>query len=186
MDYYKLLYDYENDTDAGYIKINENSLIFDRYAINEPQPLWVDKILCEVEQENIGNYDYIANNLAWLIVSERVEELLVECNLGEYELIQVMEANNYEVVGYLVHSMNLLDDLDENKSVCTKKKYIIGGTYYERLSVVKYAIGAEKVGDLDIFKLKKSNIPYFISEMLKDRLTKLGAKGFDFLKVKAT
>lgn len=186
MDYFKLLYDYENDTDAVYIKIYEDSLCFDRYAINESQPLKVDEVLCEVEHNNIGNYDYIANNLAWLVVSEKVKNLLVDCNLGEYEFIQVREFNSHEHVGYLVHSMNLLDALDENKSVCTKKKYTIDGTDYEHLSVVKYAVEAEKVGNLDIFKLKKSNVPYFISETLKELLTKHGAKGFDFLKVKTT
>lgn len=186
MDYYKLLYDYEHDTNAGYININESSLNFDRYAINESQPLEVDRIFCEVEEVNISNYDYIANNLAWLVVSERIMELLSGCNLGEHDFIPVVEANNYEIVGYLMHSMNLLDALDENKSVCTKKKYSIDGTDYEHLSVIKYAIETEKVRNLDIFKLKKSNMPYFISEALKDRLAKLGAKGFDFLKVKIT
>ncbi|MBP1927061.1 hypothetical protein J2Z76_002933 [Sedimentibacter acidaminivorans] len=82
--------------------------------------------------------------------------------------------------------MNLLDALDENKSVCTKKKYSIDGTDYEHLSVIKYTIETEKVRNLDIFKLKKSNIPYFISEALKDLLAKSGAKGFAFLKVKTT
>lgn len=82
--------------------------------------------------------------------------------------------------------MNLLDALDENKSVCTKIKYSVDGTDYEHLSVIKYAIETEKVINLDIFKLNKSNIPYFISEDLKDRLVKSGARGFDFLKVKTT
>ena len=186
MDYFKLLYDYEHDINAGYIIINESSLNFDRYAVNESQPLGVDRILCEVEQENIEDYDYIANNLVWLIVSEKVKELLSVCNLGEHEFIHVVEAKNHETVGFLVHSMNLLDAFDENKSVCTRKKYSIDGTDYEHLSVIKYAIETKKVGNSDVFKLKKSNIPYFISETLKNRLVKSGAKGFVFLKVKTT
>lgn len=186
MDYYKILYDYENNTNAGYIKISESSLNFDRYAVNESQPLGVDRILCEVEQENIGDFDYIANNLAWLIVSKKVRDLLIACNLGEHEFIQVVDAKNNEIVGFLVHCMNLLDALDENKSVCTKKKYSIDGTDYEHLSVIKYVIETEKVRNSDVFKLKKSNIPYFISETLKDQLVKSDVKGFDFLKVKTT
>ncbi|MGE5661898.1 MAG: imm11 family protein [Ignavibacteriales bacterium] len=186
MDYYKLLYDYENDTNAGFIRINESTLGFSRYSVNETQPLGVDGISCEVEQENIGKYDYIANNLAWLIVSERIKVLLDGSNLGEYEFIQVRESNYHETVGYLMHSMNLLDALDESKSVIIKKKYTIDETDYEHLSVLKYAIKTDKIGSLDIFKLKKSNIPYFISESLKERLTIIGAKGFDFLKIKTT
>lgn len=186
MDYFKLLYDYEHDTNAGYIVIDESLLKFDRYSVNESQSLGVDMIFCEVVKENIGEYDYIANNLAWLIVSEKIKKILLSCNLGQYEFIKVVETNNCEVVGFLVHSMNLLDALDENKSIYTKKKYSNSGKYYEYLSVIKYAIKVEKIKGTDIFKLSKSNIPYFISEVLKNKLAKCGAKGFDFLKIKTT
>lgn len=186
MEYYKLMYDYENDTDAGFIRIDENSLSFNRYAVNESEHLGVYKIFCEVEQENRGNYDYIANNLAWLIVSEKIKKAFCNFNLGEYEFIEVRQANNHETVGYLVHCMNLLDALDESKSICVKKKYIVDEIEHEHISVLKYAIKANKVGNLDIFKLKKSNIPYFVSKSIKERLTVIEAKGFDFLKIRTT
>lgn len=186
MDYYKLLYDYENDLDAGFIKINETTLPFDRYAVNEAQELGATEIQCEVEQENVGGYDYIANDLAWLVVSERIKSVFESCNLGKYEFIAVKRLDSGEIVGYLLHSMNLVDALDEKKSVCSKKKYTIDGYDYVHLSVIKYAIDTKKVGDLDMFKLKNSNIPYFVSSLLKERLAMHGAKGFDFLKIKST
>jgi len=186
MEYYKIMYDYENDKHAGLIRIEENSLLFDRYAVNEDCKVGVNEIFCDVEQENDGNFDYIANNLAWLIVSERIKNIFESCNLGNYEFIVVKKLDNHEIVGYLMHCMNLVDALDENKSVCTKKKYTIDGTEYEHLSVIKYAVEAIKVGKLDIFKLRKSKIPYFISSSLTEKLKMNEAKGFDFLKIRTT
>lgn len=186
MDYYKIMYDYENDTHAGLIRIEENSLSFDRYAVNEDLKVGVNEVFCDVKQENDENYDYIANNLAWLIVSGRIKNIFESCNLGNYEFVEVKKSDSHEIVGYLMHCMNLVDALDENKSVCTKKKYTIDGIEYEHLSVIKYAVEAIKVGKLDIFKLKKSKIPYFISSSLKEKLTMNKARGFDFLKIKTT
>jgi len=186
MNYFKVLYDYEHDTNAGYIRLNESSLSFSRYDVNESQPLKVNKIFCEVEHENIENYDYIANNLAWLIVSEKVKRILSSFNLGEHEFIQIVESKNNEIVGYLVHSMNLLDAFDERKAVFTKSKFTINGNDLEHLIVIKYAIRAEKVGNFDVYKLKVNNIPYFVSEVVKNKLSENNINGFNFLPIITT
>jgi hypothetical protein len=60
------------------------------------------------------------------------------------------------------------------------------GYDYVHLSVIKYAIDTKKVGDLDMFKLKNSDIAYFVSSLLKEKLAIHGAKGFNFLKIKSS
>lgn len=185
MEYYKLVYDYTNDERAVLLNIDENTLDFNRYDVNKAAKLGVDKIFCTVDEENYSQYDYFANNLSWLIVSSRIKDILVKCNLGMYEFVSVINRNNEEVIGYLVHCMNIMDAFDEKNSICTRKKYDNNGKTYELLSVLKYAVDVNKIGNIDMFKLIDSEIPVFVSQKLKNMLIKNEAKGFDFMKIKS-
>lgn len=186
MEYYKLIYDYEGDSQAGLIIINEENLGFNRYDVNLDIKLDIQKIYCTIEEENISNYDYIANNLAWLIVSEKVKDIMEECNIGMCEFIPVVDKENKNVIGYLVQCLNVLYALDEKKSLCRKTRYTSNGKEYERISVIKYAVDSEKLGDIDMFKLRESDIPYFVSQKLKDNIQNNKANGFDFMKIKVS
>jgi len=48
MQYYKIIYDYENDVDAILVNINEKDLEFDRYDVNQGKRLSVDYVFCKV------------------------------------------------------------------------------------------------------------------------------------------
>ena len=185
MEYYKIMYDYVNDEQAVLLNIDENTLGFNRYDVNKATKLGVEKVYCTLEEDNYSQYDYLANNLSWLVVSSRIKDILIKCNIGMCEFIPVLNSKNEEVIGYLIHCMNILDAFDEKKSICTRKKYVNNGKEYEILSVIKYAVNASKIGDIDMFKLIDSDIPIFASQKLKDMLMEHEAKGFDFMKIKS-
>ncbi len=180
------MYDYENDTQAILLNINEAELGFSRYAVNSNIKFGIKRIYCTIEEDNVSNFDYLANNLAWLIVSEKVKKIMEDCNIGTCEFIPIVNKGNEIVIGYLVHCMNILQALDEKKSLCKKFKYVSQGKEYEHTTVIKYVIYSCVIKNSDMFKLKESNIPYFVSETLKKKLLDIGVKGFDFMKIKTS
>ena len=185
MEYYKTMYDFTNDKYAVLLDIEENTLGFNRYDVNKKAELGVQKIYCTLKEKNILQYDYLANNLSWLVVSDKIKEVMLKVNMGMSEFIPVINKTNEEIIGYLVHCMNILDAFDEKNSICSRKKYVSDGKEYELLSVIKYAVDSSKIGDMDMFKLKESDIPFFVSKHLRDMIISVNAKGFDFLKVKS-
>ena len=186
MNYYKLIYDDdEDDSSFAILRIDENTLNFDRHAVDDLEPLGVDVIYATLEGD-VDSYDYIPNDLAWLIVSERIKRIFEDSKIGKCEFVQVKDKNSKVLIGYLIHIMSFLNAFDEENAVCTRKTHLINNVVYEYLMVIKYAVYSEKVEDFDIFKLQESNIPYFVSELIKEKITQIGAKGFDFIKIKST
>lgn len=183
MNYYKLMYDYENEKSMAYVNIDEQSLGFNQYEINSNVNLKVKKIYCKVCAGDVTKYDYIPNNLAWPIVSEKIKIIIEKTELETYEFIQIVNENNERLIGYLLHCMNFVNALDDKKSLCKKFEYVSNGKKYERLSVIKYALLGEKIKGLDLFKLEESTVPLFVSEKLRNNIVESGATGFDFLKV---
>lgn len=184
MEYYKLIYDYENSDDAIFVTIDEKKLPFNIYDVNGSVPLNITKIYVSVTHDNKADYDYVANDLGWLVVSEKIRKVFEQSYIGKHEFIPLVNEKTDEVVGYLVHCMNVIEGFDEKNAICDRKTYVINGKTYENLIVVKYAINKEQVGKSDMFKLKESNIPYFISDSLKARIEKVKGNGFDYVKVK--
>lgn len=184
MEYFKLIYDYKNDDNAIFLTIDESNLTFGRYDVNKKGRLSIDKILCSVKQKNLSNYDYLANNLAWLIVSGKAKDIMAKHKIKDVEFIPVVNCEDNSVIGYLVHCMNIIDALDEKNSLCKRMKYFNYDQEHTRLSVIKYAIREELVNQYDLFKLNESNIPFFVSKKIKDDFTNEKVKGFDFLKIK--
>ena len=113
MEYYKIMYDYVNDEQAVLLNIDENTLGFNRYDVNKATKLGVEKVYCTLEEDNYSQYDYLANNLSWLVVSSRIKDILIKYNMGMCEFIPVLNSKNEEVIGYLMHCMNILDAFDE-------------------------------------------------------------------------
>lgn len=185
MEYYKIWSEYKNNSQGLLISFDEEELGFDRYDVNLDKKLGVEKIYCSTLVDDLSGYDYIDNDLAWFVVSEKVKRIIESCNLGEYEFIPVINKKNEIAVGYLVHCMNLVDALDEENSVCFKSKWNANGIEDEIITVVKYAVKLSRLGDLDMFKLKKSNVSYFVSEKVKKAILDSKATGFAFTKIKA-
>ncbi len=186
MQYYKLMYDYENDLDAILVNISEKDLDFDRYDVNQGKRLSVGYVYCK-EAEGIDvNTDYIANNLAWLIISEKLKTILSEFNIGDTQFIPVLNEDKRENIGYLVNIINMVDAIDISKSLVKKMTYHRDGKEETYNSVIKYALYEKKIGDSDLFKLEGYNTPIFISERLKNAMDKAKVTGCDYQKIKVS
>ena len=186
MQYYKLIYDYQNDIDAALIYIAEEKLKFDRYDVNKGQELKVKQIYCsEMEGKNVYT-DYIANNLAWFVVSKGLKDMLLDFNIGDTEFIPLLKENTEEIVGYLVNIINVVDAIDLSKSLYKKITYNKDGKEETYNSIIKYALVEKKIGERDLFRLDGYDTPIFISERLKKAISKTKMTGCDFLKVKVS
>ena len=177
VNYYDLMYDYNHSEGLLFLLIDEETLPFDRYDVYETKPLPVDRIVCAIDEEQTDYCDYIANDLGWLVVSEKAKCIMEEMNIGNTRFIDMIDQKSGHTIGYLVHCMEHLDAFDEENAVCDRLS--------ERLSVVKTAIFGEKVGNLDLFKLEEYEFPVFISERLKKALQKNKCIGFDYWKIKS-
>ena len=187
MNYYKLIYDYENDADA-ICCFSKDLSDMNQYSVMQGLFIdsWNDKITLYYDNEE-GNRktDFLGNDMGWFIVSEKFKQVL---NAGKIEGIQYLPLNiknvtdNKPLEGYSVANVyNLADardlnhskynefEIDENKKI---------------LSIMLYALRKEKIGGLDIFKLKNDAIPIFVSEKFVDSIAKNAITGCSFLEVK--
>jgi len=178
MNYYDLMYDFNHSEGLLFLSIDEETLPFGRYDVYEAKDLPVDRIVCSIDEEQTDYCDYIANDLIWLVVSDKAKRIMEDFELGNTRFIDMVDRKSGKTIGYLVHCMNHLDIFDEENAVCDR---LSNGW----LSVVKPAIYGEKVGTLDLFKLKEYDMPFFVSERLKKALQKNNCIGFDYLKIKS-
>jgi len=186
MQYYKIIYDYENDVDAILVNINEKDLEFDRYDVNQGKRLSVDYVFCKVVEGFNSNTDYIANNLAWLIVSEKFKLILSEYNIGNTQFIPVLTEDTRKEIGYLINSIDKVDAMDISKSLVKRITYHRDGKEEVYNSVIKYALYEKKIGNRDLFILEGNDTSIFISERLKNALDKARVTGCDYQKVKVS
>lgn len=178
MKYYKLMYDYNHSDGLMFLMIDEEKLPFNRYDVDKTNRLPVDKIMCAIDEEQTDYCDYIANDLTWLVVSEKTKSIMESMNIGNTRFVAMVDQKSAKTIGYLVHCMNQLDVFDEENAVCDRSSNGL-------LAVVKPAIFGGKVDNLDLFKLKEYVFPIFVSERLKQALQKNNCIGFDFMKIKS-
>jgi len=64
---------------------------FDRYDINKG--VMLDKVNIEISNqcENIVLKDYIANNLAWFVVSKKLKDIISNFAIGKTQFIPILE-----------------------------------------------------------------------------------------------
>jgi hypothetical protein len=180
------MYDYEKDVDAILVNIAERKLKFDRYDVNKGQELKEKQIYCnETEGKNVYT-DYIANNLAWFVVSERLKDMLLEFNIGDTEFIPLLKENTEKIIGYLANIINTVDAIDLSKSLYKKMTYHREGKEETYNSIIKYALIEKEIGERDLFRLDGYNTSIFISERLKNAMNKAKMTGCDFQKVKVS
>ena len=187
MNYYDLLYDYENEKSTYFITFNESLLSFGRYDINRgnyinTEPIEIDEKI----KENTIISDYISNNLAWFMVTEKFKNLLQDFNIGETQFIPVIKLDSKEIIGYIVNVISVLDALDLDNSMHTKIKYDDNGEEKYYISIIKYALKEDKLENRDLVCLKDKFHSIFISEKLKKAMIKAKITGCDYTKVKVT
>lgn len=178
MKYYAIAYNYNKSDDLLFLHFNEAELPFDRYDINRAVLLPCSEVYCSIEHGTIQS-DYLANNLSFLIVSEKVRYILEGFNLCRCQFIEVREKNSKNLLGYLINCVEHYTALDVEKSICQH----FPDNKLRPLIVIRYAILEEKINGKDLFQLQESTIPYFISERVKRKLAKEKVIGFDFERV---
>jgi len=183
MQYYKLMYDYENDTNKGLVIINEKNLEFERYDVNGGEKLAANYISCRKEDGKTVETDYLGNNLAWFLVSERLKTLLLEFNIFNTQFIPIKNDDSNKNIGYLVNIIDKVNAMDISKSLIKKVTYHKDGKEETHNSVIKYALQEKEIGDRDLFSLDGYNIPIFISERLKNGMEKSKITGCDYQKI---
>lgn len=179
MRYFKIVYDYNNSEDRIFLHIDQNELTFDRYDVYASKHLPVEKIFCTITKGRIGDCDYLANNLAYLVVSGKVKKILEAHNLCRCEFVEVYEKESNLLLGYLVNCLEHFAALDEKNAKCKR----FPGDMIRPLIVIRFAILEKQVNQTDFFQLQEDIFPYFISEKLKSNLISEGVSGFDFERV---
>ncbi len=160
--------------DAIFVSFNQEELTFGRYDIYDEKEINIEKLYCTITQENKSNFDYICNNLDWLVVSEKAKQIIEKSNIGRCKFIPVFEKETDILIGYLVYILDTVEALDEENSLCVAK--CADGT----VVITRYAIHTDKVQNLDLFRLKEDTMIYFISDKLRKTFLKEGLKGFAF------
>jgi len=186
MKYYKLMYDYEND--SKYIGCMPNNM----YGIGEydvTDGKMIHNWNCDVSFEcnpDEGEVltDYLANSYRWLIVSQRFRIVTEELISKEVQYLPIkitnMKDNALEETYTVMNVIVTLDALDLANS-----KYDEFELDDEKIiSVERYALQKEKIQNHHIFKFEGDTIPVFVSENVKDIIIKNGLLGFAFLEVK--
>lgn len=186
MEYFKMLYDYDNDTNAICCESDELYEL-DRYDVEKGIFInnWDNRITFYYNpQEGDKETDYLGNDLGWLIISERLKLILENNKITGIQYLPIMiknklsskKLNNY----YVANICNLVDALDLEKSVYS----ILELDENEKIFSYKvHALMEEKLKGLDIFKLKEDNVPKFVSKKIVNLIKENDITGFDFNEV---
>ena len=186
MKYYILSYDYEND-DEYIIITADNTAEKYNYDMLKGEKIenWDENVMLKYSNDDEHIFtDYIASNNRWLVVSEKFRSLMgrIESDSIQYLDIKIRnsETNKINDTYKVANVITILDALDLENS-----KYDLFELDDEKvLSVEKYALRKNMIGNKNIFKLKDDTIPIFVSEKFKNIVEENSLIGFQFLEVK--
>ncbi|MFW6029466.1 MAG: imm11 family protein [Halanaerobiales bacterium] len=135
------------------------------------------------KSEGYVSKDYLANNLAWPIISSKFKRILDDIGVPEVQYLPINIEEKYtgkKLEGFtVVNIITLLDALDLENSVYTEFK----ARGKKMLSIKKYALQQEKVRGYNFVRLKKSKYSTFISEIVRNKLVENKITGCDFLEI---
>ena len=165
------------------IEVEDTHIVKKGILINN----WNNDMVFEYDPKE-GNVaiEFLCCVYCWDIFSEKAVKLLGDLISSDIQLLPIrvvnrdsdLEIEKYFVVNVLPH----LDALDLENSVYS---YLDVGDE-KRLSVKKYAIKEEKIGNHHIFRLKSSPFSIFVSEEFYKIAKKNKMRGYEFVKVKAS
>lgn len=187
MKYFKLLYDYENDTDSV-LGIAKEMDGIDQYDLKKG--CYIEKwnpnlTFCYDSNEGDVFTDYLGNNLAWFVISNRLKVLFetIGCEKIQYLPVKIYNINDNSVTDdyYVANIFNIQDALDLENS--KYDEWIIDDTS-KMLSIECHALKEDKLRGIHILKLQADPFPIFVSEKVKSAIKKHGITGCDFLEVK--
>ncbi|MHB1459334.1 MAG: imm11 family protein [Armatimonadota bacterium] len=183
MKYYKLSYDFSHDRDAVYLHIINETLKFDRYCTDEGKQFdsWDENITFTYDTED--GYvvtDYIADNLMWFTISEKFRLLLEEYASESVQFLPIKVKPLRDDIGleicYLANITTVIDALDLEHSIY----YYDGEGEDKQLSVQIYKLKESAISGVNIFRLKNSEVPIFISGKLEKAMVEAGITGCSY------
>ncbi|MGE7666857.1 imm11 family protein [Ureibacillus composti] len=184
MKYYKLLLDNSNGNDI--FAYCDNIMGINQYALMEGKVIknWNRDVLFFYNPNEGDRYtDYLANDLGWFIVSERLKNILqqLDDNIQYFPIKIVNKLDKTQFSEYYVANiLNVVSALNLEKS----KYDLIEAEDIKIYSVSKYALNSNALNNLNIIKLKGDELPVFVSEILKEYICENNLTGCDFLEIK--
>ena len=119
--------------------------------------------------------DYLLNDLAWPIFSERFKNLLTNFLSGQniqWIAAKITESQDKEHTAYVLKFNDKVDILDKDKTI-----------YAENDFVVKAVLSEEKVKNLDVCLIPDSDFQIIISQDVKAEIERNRLTGAHFSKV---
>ncbi len=187
MEFYKILWDDSDENDIV-VKVD------DKYnALSELLNSGND--ICDWDNNIILNYslddgtvltDFLANDMGWYIVSEKVRKIIVDLNLyKEIQLLPIILRNNdnNHMVNYWILNIKIIIDAFDLKN--SDYKRIKMGSDYVYI-IRKYCLIKDKVKGYNCIKVFQNKTPTFFSELLVKKFLENSVSGIEFRKVVLT
>ena len=187
MKYYQLMMDVSGESDI--VCHYNNSFGMQEYdlCIGEEFNSWNKdfKFFYNSQEGDIAT-DFLANDMTWFLVSEKLRKVLDRMNTNiQYFKVDIFEENTNNTLNgyYVANILNVVDALCLEKSDYFETEIDDMGTIY---TVSKYAVYKDKINGSDIFKLSNhQEIPIFVSENFKNAIEDNGITGMDFMEIHA-
>lgn len=186
MKYFKLILDDSNDNDV--VVHCEDTLGFEQYELKEGNFLenWNDNITFYFNLHDGNRFtDYLANNLGWFIVSKKLKDIIkkvggdvqfLSVNVVDFESRSKIENDEY----FVANVLGIVDALNLENS-----DYSVMDLDGEKIySVRKYAVTEDEINKKSLFKLKRDEIPLFVSETFKQLVEESKITGCEFLEIR--
>lgn len=187
MTYYKLLMVDTTDQDA--VANLVDCFGFDHYHLSRAE--FVDSppdiFVFHFDPVN-GNLltDYLANDMGWLLVSKRLKDIIMEL-IGPHD-VQIIPANviaysnglsgeTYDY--YVLNVLTIVDGVELSKSDYHMTDLGDRVVYTIRKPVIRETA----VDGLNMFKLEKTYISIFVSEIFRNKVLEANISGVGFLDV---
>lgn len=189
MRYYKLLFDYENDTDKVLCYTNPINAI-DQYCVQLGRLIdsWDDDFTLYYNPDE-GNVftDYLGNSLGWFIISTRLKKVLEKIEVKGVQYLPITIKNIKDLSStneyYVANVCNMCNGLDFDNS---KYDEVNVDKEQKTLFIEFHVLKIEKITGMHIFKLNEDQFPIFISEQVKHQIEDNNISGCDFLEVKVS
>jgi len=186
MRFYKLLFDEENSTDDELVACVEedfeNKYSIHKYSIYKGRKIenWDGELTFYFDpSEGDKPTDYLANDLGWPIVSDKIKQILVDLEVKNIQFLEVKIKNKQtmeQINGFsVVNVTKLIKGLCPEKSLLSKTSF--GG-------VIKPVLKREAVINYALFRLEEAPYGLFVSEVVKREMENQNVTGCYFYEVR--
>lgn len=189
MRYFKLMFPNDDDAQKFYqceIDDFEEKYGVSPYLVDEGETIsnWPKEITFEFSSKKAGvQPDFLNNNLGWLIISPKVQEIFKSFNTANVDFMNVTVVDTFTKEVFTDYKVVVVKDFVDalNEELSDMTKLTLGAKSI--ISVKKYVLFTEPIGDKDWFKLPESNFATFVSEKVVEAFKKASITGVTFLEV---